>query len=108
MRQSYNIFINFKPTPIKEFGIDKPNIENDQIWESTLEHVEKEFESQIKLMCISNGLKIDTCTVKLETDYENVNIKSIKISGKDKNEAKNLISGNLNIKSAYINTDGDT
>ena len=57
-------------------------------------------------VCSQNGLLIDKIDVMLETDYENIEIKSIEISGADSQAAKNLIAGYFKIGLAYIIIDG--
>ena len=81
-------------------------VEKSGVWERTLNNVESQLEKQMINVCSQNGLLIDKIDVMLETDYENIEIKSIEISGADSQAAKNLIAGYFKIGLAYIIIDG--
>ena len=96
--------IDFKSENI--FLPENYTVEKSGVWESTLNNVESQLEEQMINVCNQNGLLIDKIDVMLETDYENIEIKSIEISGADSQAAKNLIAGYFKIGLAYIIIDG--
>lgn len=101
---SFILNIDFKSENI--FLPENYTVEKSGVWERTLNNVESQLEEQMINVCSQNGLLIDKIDVMLETDYENIEIKSIEISGADSQAAKNLIAGYFKIGLAYIIIDG--
>lgn len=101
---SFILNIDFKSENI--FLPENYTVEKSGVWESTLNNVESQLQEQMINVCNQNGLLIDKIDVMLETDYENIEIKSIEISGADSQAAKNLIAGYFKIGLAYIIIDG--
>ena len=101
---SFILNIDFKSENI--FLPENYTVEKSGVWERTLNNVESQLEKQMINVCSQNGLLIDKIDVMLETDYENIEIKSIEISGADSQAAKNLIAGYFKIGLAYIIIDG--
>lgn len=97
--------IDFDFTRSTEFSIDDYYLNTDTTWNETLSHVEQKVADEIMLLCSKNGLDINA-DVDLETDYSNIKIISVKISGNDKESAKNLVAGYFQIDPAYIIIDG--
>ena len=101
---SFILNIDFKSESI--FLPDSYTVESSGVWESTIENVENQLEREMLTVCEQNGLYIDKIYVSLVTDYENIEIENIDISGPDAQAAKNLIAGYFKVGLAYINIDG--
>ena len=103
----FDFALNFDFDNLTTFEANDYKINESAIWDTTLQNVSDELENQMLSLCKNNGLIIDEIDVKLSTNYSEIEIESIKITGIDKKSAKNLIAGHFNIGIAYINTDGE-
>ena len=97
--------INFKSK--LNFNVDDYKINKDQVWQNSIENIEKQLESQILKLCLDNGLVISSCTINLIKSDTDIIIDEIKINGPDKTAAKNLITGYFKLNPAYIITNGE-
>ncbi len=88
------------------FIAENYSVDRAEVWQNALLNVKEQLENEMLSVCKQNKLNIDNINVSLDTDYENIQIKSVNVTGADAVAAKNLIAGYFKIGLAYINIDG--